>query len=493
MQEAESHPLTFRNITSTPTNLILVERYNEHPGGRSGVLKSTQKLFSFKKHDWKSSASHLAAHSQSFNQNSLSIPLEPFRTFKSNIEPPDLSSNQILRLTFETEGERYRVEIPCLGSQSTTLTPLTPNPHFQYTAVYILQHAHLTLFSSANLQCWMRNLKDETPLSALSIPGTHNSPTYRRALPSVRCQAVRSQTQLENGVRFFDIRVQVEKPHEPAHDGLILVHSVFSVSLKGTKYFRDLVNEVHAFLERNPSEIVIMSVKREGIGNGTDAHLSRVLRDHYAGDINRWFTAPRVPTLGEARGKIVLMRRFSLEDSLKDEWNGAGWCIDAEVWVDNTSNDTCPSGDVCVQDFYQVLEAENIEKKITFCQEHLERAARRVCIMPDLAIQDETSMLRQPLYLNFLSASNFWKTGCWPEKVAAKLNPSIVDFLCRRHHEGQGAKDLGEHHEKKLVGDGSTGIVVCDWVGNAGNWDLVRCIVGMNTILELREKLDGKS
>jgi len=37
-------------------------------------------------------------------------------------------------------------------------------------------------------------------------------------------------------------------------------------------------------------------------------------------------------------------------------------------------------------------------------------------------------------------------------------------------------------------GDGSTGIVVCDWVGLNGDWDLVRCIVGMNVKLEMKGK-----
>jgi 1-phosphatidylinositol phosphodiesterase len=37
-------------------------------------------------------------------------------------------------------------------------------------------------------------------------------------------------------------------------------------------------------------------------------------------------------------------------------------------------------------------------------------------------------------------------------------------------------------------GDGQVGIVVCDWVGRDDNWDLVRCIVGMNARLLLRDK-----
>ena len=481
-------PLTIRNLTSTSIELKIVERYEapkgfENGAGISNITRSLSNLMrspTTPTSPNSPTASQLTANAQSFASQDVTIHIDAFQTVKSDIKVTENSANEILRLTFENNGERYRLDIPNLAHESTTLTPLNPNPKFQYTAVHLPQESHLTLFSSANLYSWMSELKDETPLSALSIPGTHNSPTCHRALPSVRCQAVSPRKQLENGVRFFDIRLQVERPEDLNKDGLILVHSVFPISLTGTKYFRELVNEVFHFLDQNPSETVIMSLKREGTGNGTDAQLGRILRDHYAGDINHWFTAPRIPTLGEARRKIVLIRRFALEDGLKKEWDGAGWCINAETWADNTPNDTCPSGDVCVQDFYEVLETENIDKKIEFSKEHLERAAQCVCTLPGIDIQSTAPPPKQPFYINFLSASNFWKVGCWPEKIAAKLNPEIVSFLCKEHNESLG--------DGKKLGDGSTGIVVCDWVGNNGNWDLVRCIIGMNAKLEMREK-----
>ena len=74
--------------------------------------------------------------------------------------------------------------------------------------------------------------------------------------------------------------------------------------------------------------------------------------------------------------------------------------------------------------------------------------------------------------MNFLSASNFWKVGTWPEKIAAEVNPAVVEHLCHKHMVKQdgGVKE----------GDWSTGILVADWVGLDGDWDLVRAVVGMN-------------
>jgi 1-phosphatidylinositol phosphodiesterase len=334
----------------------------------------------------------------------------------------------------------------------------------------------------------MSKLKNETPLSALSIPGTHNSPTHYTALPSVRCQSVSVKEQLNNGVRFLDIRVQPENPDNASKDGLILVHSAFPVSLTGNKYFRGLIDHVFAFLDANPSETVIISLKREGIGKSTDQQLSKILHDHYATDPGRWFTENRIPTLGETRKKVVIIRRFTLDDTLKGENNGAGWCIDAESWPDNCADGMCSSGEIRVQDFYEVAESENIEKKIGFSTNHLVKAAQAVCPLPGDANVAAAEAAKLPFFINFLSASNFWRSNCWPDRVAVKVNPAIVDHLCRRHNDSSALWNPDSEDDRKSIGDGSTGIVVCDWVGHNGDWDLVRCVVGMNAKLKLREK-----
>jgi len=465
--------LTIRNLTSNPIELKLVERFeapesrDNGTGGIVNITSITRTLSGFMSNITTPSSPQLAAKSQSFTSEDVSVPIAPFET-----KPTDIQANprEVLRLTFETEGQRYRVDTPTSSQRSTVLTPLSPNPHFEFTAMYLSKSFHLALYSSSRLESWMGKLRNEMPLSVLSIPGTHNSPTHHVALPSVRCQAVSVKEQLDNGVRFLDIRVQPESADDVSKEGLILVHSAFPISLTGTKYFRDLIDTVYSFLDANPTETIMISLKREGIGKSTDQHLSKIVQRHYAND--RWFTDNRIPTLGEARNKIVLIRRFGLDDSLKGENNGKGWAIDAESWPDNCAYGICSSGEIRVQDFYEVSESENIHKKITFSTDQLARAAEIVLpVDMNVAVAE---VAKQPFFMNFLSASNFWRANCWPDRIAAKVNPTIVDHLCRNHNE-TGRK-----------GDGSTGIVVCDWVGNSGDWDLVRCIVGMNAKLELR-------
>jgi 1-phosphatidylinositol phosphodiesterase len=452
--------MTVRNLTSTPINVKHYEIHDLHHtlnGGES---------FSNITGLWSTPAN---AKPSRASLEDVSVLVEPFKACKANVKVANVP-HQSLSVFLEIGGELYQTNILKPTCNSQILMPLTTDPHFNFTTVYHPEHHHLAIFYRDQTTSWMKNLKNETQISAISIPGTHNSPTYHRALPSVRCQVAPVREQLQQGVRFLDIRVQPENPLDPGKDGLVLVHGVFPISLSGKRYFRAVVDEVSLFLKQNPSETVIMSVKREGPGDATDAQLSRILRDHYAGDVNHWFTAPRIPTLGEARGKIVLIRRFALEDGLKNEWGGAGWCINADAWADNTPNALCPSGDICIQDFYEVTETEKIEEKTKYAIEHLERAACCAC-----------SGDKQPIFINFLTASNFWKQSCWPDKIAAKLNPAIVEYLCTRHHAPN-----TDGQEGSPVGDGSTGVVVCDWVGHEGNWDIVRCIIGMNARFEAK-------
>lgn len=449
--------LTIRNLTINPLELKLVERFEWSSASASSRINSTfTGLF----------ASTTSKHGHHDRLEVNDVIVGPFETKPTEIRAVDPGQGLLL-LTFQTPGTDHRYVVDCPGPvpsrRSVVMRRLGGAP-LELTAVYAPSARHLAVFSSANLARWMGELRDEYPLSMLSIPGTHNSPTCYVALPSVRCQAVGVREQLDNGVRFLDVRVSASKDS----DDLALVHSVFPVALTGTRYFATLVGRLYAFLDANPSETVLMSVKREGTGWGTDRHLSQHLFRRYCGGASarRWFTEPRIPTLGEARGKIVLIRRFHNHDALQAEHGGRGWGIDASAWPDNCADGTVDSGLIRVQDFYEVGQSHNIEKKIEMAQMHLERACQQA--------------FNLPLFVNFLTASNFFNASCWPEKIAAKVNPSIIEYLCMGHAgKGKGPAQMD-------IGDAGTGIVVTDWVGQGGDWDLIRCIVGWNARLQLR-------
>ncbi|KAK4229774.1 hypothetical protein QBC38DRAFT_358858 [Podospora fimiseda] len=475
--------ITIRNLTITSLELVRVERieaYRHDTGHPSSPSSSDD------------DENNDVSPSQDISDHLI----EPFQERVTTVYPPDPDrTGEQLRLTFEEPGgtgHRYTATIPARSPKSVLLKSIGPSSGGnEFTAIYIPHHAYLSLFSSANLSSWMSQLDPSIPLSSLSIPGTHNSPTCYLALPSVRCQVVSVTDQLLNGVRFLDVRVSCPNgstsPYSKRPD-LALVHSAFPISLSGPKYFSSLLQEIYDFLDAHPSETILMSIKREGTGRGTDQLLSKILTNHYL-DAWRWYTSSSIPTLGEVRGKIVLVRRFLVDPSLPSD-HGLG--IDGSVWPDNVADGTCGSGRIRIQDYYEVKETDQLPTKIKYAQDQLERAAECVLPLPlpspaapggSETPQPQSNGYQEtpfPLFINFLSASNFFNAQLWPDKIAVKINPKMIEYLCMGH------ACPGKGQLQKPVGDAATGIVVTDWVGYDGDWDLIRCIVGWNARLQLK-------
>lgn len=426
------------------------------------------------------------------SQREIALSIQPYARVTTDIAVNSSPSQTVFRLTFENDDKHvYQLDIPSKSSSATengsskTVLPQTGAESVKYSWLYVTSTSLLTIYACPDLSTWMKHIDDSVSLTSLSIPGTHNSVAHHRTLPSVRCQAVSPATQLLNGIRFFDIRVQPNS--DTSNTDLVLVHGEFPVSLTGPKHFQALLGEVQSFLSTHPSETVILSIKREGKGNATDEHLSRILHDHYISASRpnndaspQWCTTPHIPTLAEARGKIVLFRRFVLDQTLKDTYRSAGgWGLNAHSWKYNTDFDSCDI--VCVQDVCETPSADVIHEKIECCQRHFRRAAGAD---PHSGRADDHGKREEKLYINFLSASNFWKVGCWPEKIAARMNPAMVQFLCETDLAPEKTDDKVDQ-QKNFAGraPAGLGIAVCDWVGKDDDWDLVKCILGYNAPL----------
>lgn len=512
--------LTIRNLTGTPVAIKNIERFAD-----PDTQQSKKSAFFFASRNTTSlapSAPELGERAQTFEHQDINVKLLPYESYTCNAPDTLQLANQpaathlastILRITIESRGsERYRIDSNPTYTQKTSriLTPLAPNPTTSYTALFhpIQPIPHLTIHEnhSHDLSNWMSKLPPELPLSALSIPGTHNSHTCYPALPSVRCQLVSIQTQLENGIRFLDIRVQPTHTTDPSKKDLQLVHGAFPISLIGKKYLEPVLKTCYQFLDDHPSETILISLKREGTGNSTDEHLSQVLQRHYIEpNSDKWHIDSNLPYLGDVRGKLVLVRRYIIHESLKvisgDEEKGYG--LDATEWPDNSKH--AIHGPFCIQDFYGVMEPSMINEKLQHSNDHLVKAAECVSLVPGINTDKSNPVPPGPLYLNYLSGSNFWRSGCWPDKVAKVVNRGIEEWLCIGHHlqdppntprePGRSSADAGRCNEdeqgrstvrRAKSGDGGTGVVVMDHVGEGGDWDLVKMIVGMNMGVAMR-------
>ncbi|MFJ4779462.1 phosphatidylinositol-specific phospholipase C [Streptomyces sp. NPDC088762] len=146
-------------------------------------------------------------------------------------------------------------------------------------------------------QDWMGGLADSTALQRMTIPGTHDSGATKGGL-YVACQNTSIAQQLESGIRFLDVRCRVTGGSFAIH------HAAFFQDLM----FGDVLVACWNFLAAHPSETVLMRVKQE-YSTDSDATFRAVFDDYL--DNRGWRPLFRIadtlPTLGQARGKVVLL------------------------------------------------------------------------------------------------------------------------------------------------------------------------------------------
>lgn len=177
----------------------------------------------------------------------------------------------------------------------------------------------------------MSHVDDDKYLDELSIPGTHDSGTCsvdndtEPQSSQVKCQQDYIPTQLLEGIRYFDIRLG--KGDDPGID-----HGIFYLLKKDEHFLHlsDVIRYFKKFLNENPSEALIMLASR-GNDEATDESITTAFAKVMADNPNLFYTSGHVPTLGEVRGKIVLLRRFGLAGN---SVSGHTWGLDLTQWDD---------------------------------------------------------------------------------------------------------------------------------------------------------------
>lgn len=169
---------------------------------------------------------------------------------------------------------------------------------------------------------WMSAVPDDTRLAALSIPGTHDTGAWRGTVWS-RTQDLPLSEQLDSGVRFLDVRTRHYRDAFPIHHGAEYLHLNFT----------DVVTDIGAFLAENPTETVLMRMKKEHTEEENTRTYEETL-DHYIEENpdtrdllaeHLWVPeqgTDRVPDLGEVRGRIVIVQDFSASRDYGVHWNG---------------------------------------------------------------------------------------------------------------------------------------------------------------------------
>ena len=276
---------------------------------------------------------------------------------------------------------------------------------------------------------WMNRIPDNTSLANLSIPGTHDSGSLHD--PPLLSDSAKNQDktyreQLDMGVRFLDIR------NNNYEDELLVYHGVVYQKHK----FDHVLEEVDKFLADNPSETIIMGIKKEGADTGSTRSFEQTLmwymKESHAEE--RWYTGTTIPDLGDVRGKIVLLRRFAA-DTIQG--------IDTASWQGAAPyRIKLRTGSIRIQDHYSVGDAEEKWRRILpmFLEAHKGDS--------------------DTLYLNLMSAyTTNWLRIPRISPISSKVNPAMIQLL-------------------KRFGTGRLGVLIADYI----NKDLALRIVNANFI-----------
>ncbi|CRG84224.1 hypothetical protein PISL3812_01538 [Talaromyces islandicus] len=262
--------------------------------------------------------------------------------------------------------------------------------------------------TNANAE-WMKRHPDNTLLVHMNIPGTHDSATWNysqatqdalsgiAALNQVtvpppetfRCQDRSLIDMLNSGIRALDLRYAFD----PTNTSLIFYHS--QALLSETANLENVLFGFYRWLDDHPSETIILSLQYEGSTAkyyANDAEVQLALFDILDSPAAREYflqTKDELGTLGDARGKIILMRRFDL-DQLPSQYTEAlpGLHFSPNLWTDNSPDielvyNTKKNLTAYIEDYYEPQTptgsnaTENIQWKYNATVSNIRKATLR--------------------------------------------------------------------------------------------------------------------
>lgn len=295
-----------------------------------------------------------------------------------------------------------------------------------------LAYFALTFGEELQGQDWMKDIDNHYLISALTIPGTHDSATSRGVLSLenqvgdfvgggifgsivgvvsdvvvgsagryledkfVKTQDESIYTQLNMGVRFLDVRCR------HINNAFAIHHDKWYVQLN----FSDVLNESTRFLRENPSECILMSVKEEYEEENCTQSYEETFANRYMQEAPWYCLTSGMPRLGDVRGKIVLLRRFGRPSN--DSLLGFKLCL-----IDNDeTHERMRVGYYHVQDRYKV-DADVVNK------------FRQITQFLNGAKDGDGN----DLYVNFASGVDTFKVGGDPRSISNRINSQLGDFF----------------------------------------------------------------
>eukprot|EP00111_Clytia_hemisphaerica_P021513 TCONS_00063278-protein len=258
----------------------------------------------------------------------------------------------------------------------------------------------------------MGRISDSRKLCQVLIPGTHNSGAYGILFGLGQTQDWSIKEQLENGVRFLDIRLA----RNLSPNDFEVVHGF--IKLGSFKKF--ILSPVTKFLTDNPSEVILMRIKTYGFDFGAEARLER----DFMMNLEYRFYQKIVnsnTSISQVRGKIVLLKKhhkafkkkigleWPLNNNVQDKYQIEVKSYDLQM-LGTTYRISCP-----------FIFGIDIKKKSDAILKHFNQSARHY---------------GSGFYINFASGSYY---GLFIWRIASVTNKVVLDYFKTNSHRNIGS------------------------------------------------------
>lgn len=286
---------------------------------------------------------------------------------------------------------------------------------------------------------WITPLDGNIYVSQMSIPGSHDAATGESMAHITgdlfaSTQEKTLDKQWDMGVRAFDLRPAIYDPTFSSTDELWLYHGATRVSIS----WATAMNTIKAKLSDNPGEFAIVLFRHEDestLAKNNDETDFNTYMTNYVNANKSWIVDWKPDlTIDEARGKIILISRFT------GSWEYGcftGWGHGQEGAVTTLTNATgTKSATMYVQDYYN---SDSHELKWSSIQSHLE-----------ISRTFHTDPAKVNCWMiNHCSGYSGTSTSSTYRNNAAYQNPKLISYL------------------QSETWEGSTGIILFDYTASS--------------------------
>ncbi len=209
---------------------------------------------------------------------------------------------------------------------------------------------------------WMSNVPNNTNISKLAIPGTHDSCTnnfisfWNLFKPIVnffgRTQSWNLTEQLEAGIRYIDLRT--------GGDGIIY-HGV----LQTTSTFRGAFEEMKNFLLAHKNEGLIIRAKFENVSFCIDDCVETEVRSVLNDYKEFLYLSKTIPTMEQLRGKMFIMVNYEYGEAF--DWNRDRFQLQDYYDLQGTIDEAYERKKNLIQEYMNLSLKENSGMIINHC------------------------------------------------------------------------------------------------------------------------------